>query len=128
MVTYEISHDLLNKKEPSGSRTLLRLHRALEFVLMFLEKVKDLEDHENTCPSSQESYKKTLGKYHPWLIQKAALLAMHTLPTAEGLVKTTCKQPIEEVRRALPRIIDVGKTVYDATQTLYRDNSCLDLP
>lgn len=128
MMKYEKDNDLLRGKEPSGARTLLRLHWALEFILAFLSKVEDLEDHEKTCQSSQDAYKNTLGKHHPWLIQKAAMLAMHTLPTAEGLVQTTCIQPVAEVRQALPRIIEVGTTVYNITQKLYEDNGCLDLP
>jgi len=128
MMAYETANNLLKGKEPSGARTLLRLHWALEFIITFLDKVKDLEDHEKTCSVSQESYRNTLGKHHPWLIQKGAILAMHTLPTAEGLVQTTCIQPVAEARAALPRIIEVAQNVFETTQKVYKDNDCLNLP
>jgi hypothetical protein len=42
-----------------------------------------LELSEKLVSVSQESYKKTLQKFHPWVVQKAALLAMHMLPTKQ---------------------------------------------
>ena len=38
---------------------------------------------EKLCGVSQEAYKKTVQKFHPWVVQKAALLAMHMLPTKQ---------------------------------------------
>ena len=32
------------------------------------------------------AYEKTLAAYHPWVVQKAAKLAMNLLPTKNGLV------------------------------------------
>jgi hypothetical protein len=46
-----------------------------------LEAVQSIEVSEKCCGISQEAYKKTLMKFHPWVVQKAALLAMHMLPT-----------------------------------------------
>ncbi|GAB6019948.1 glycolipid transfer protein domain containing [Chamberlinius hualienensis] len=129
MLTYESEKQLLrNTKAPSGSRTLLRLHWSLEFIVGFLERVDNLEDDAKTCPASQESYTKTLGTHHPWLIRKAALLAMHTLPTAKGLVEQTCVQSLAEVRLLLPRLVEFARAVYQATQKLYEEFHCLDLP
>ena len=39
--------------------------------------------NEKLVSVSQEAYKKTLQKFHPWVVQKAALLAMHMLPTKQ---------------------------------------------
>ena len=49
MLKYEVERELADSghspaggKLPSGSRTLLRLHRALEFVILFLGNLTDL--------------------------------------------------------------------------------------
>ena len=39
---------------------------------------------------SQEAYRATLMKFHPWIVQKAALAAMNLLPTREGLIQKIC--------------------------------------
>ena len=57
------------KDDPSGSRTLLRLHRALEYIVAFLANMEDLEDEAYLSTVSREAYEKTLMKYHPWIVQ-----------------------------------------------------------
>merc|ERR1712130_407102 len=72
MIDYEVEHDLIKTKkkdDPSGSRTLLRLHRALEYIVAFLANMEDLEDEAYLSTVSREAYEKTLMKYHPWIVQ-----------------------------------------------------------
>ena len=57
------------KDDPSGSRTLLRLHRALEYITAFLGNMEALEDEAYLSVVSREAYEKTLMKYHPWIVQ-----------------------------------------------------------
>ena len=57
------------KDDPSGSRTLLRLHRALEYITEFLGKLEDLEDETFLSQVSKDAYETTLMKYHPWIVQ-----------------------------------------------------------
>jgi len=57
------------KDDPSGSRTLLRLHRALEYIIGFLHKLDDIEDEGYCSVISREAYEATLMKYHPWVVQ-----------------------------------------------------------
>ena len=45
---------------------------------------------DKCCPVSQEAYKATLMKFHPWILQKVALAAMNLLPTKEGLIQKIC--------------------------------------
>ena len=54
------------KDDPSGSRTLLRLHRALEYITEFLGKLEELEDETYLSQVSKDAYEGTLMKYHPW--------------------------------------------------------------
>ncbi|RZF37044.1 hypothetical protein LSTR_LSTR017255, partial [Laodelphax striatellus] len=88
MVEYEMKNNLLSDKNYiSGSRTLLRLHRGLDFLRQFLERVGNLENHESTNNVGQEVYAATLAKYHSWLVRKGASMAMYVLPTREVLLQ-----------------------------------------
>ena len=57
------------KDDPSGSRTLLRLHRALDYITEFLGKLEDLDDETYLSQVSKDAYESTLMKYHPWIVQ-----------------------------------------------------------
>lgn len=128
MVKYEAAGGISSGKEPSGSRTLLRLHRALEFIVGLLEKFQVLGDKESTGPSAKSVYKETLGKFHPWLIQKGALLAIHYLPNLEGLVEQTTIHSVGEFRTIIPETVRHGKRIYQITQDIYKKYDCLNLP
>lgn len=47
----------------------------------------ELSDSEKTSTCCQNAYNKTLAKHHPWVIKKAAVVAMYTMPTRENLFK-----------------------------------------
>ena len=52
-----------------GSRTLLRLHRALQFTTIFLERVCEFTDNDVSIGAvASSAYKESLANYHPWLI------------------------------------------------------------
>ncbi len=73
----------------------------------------------------------TLEKHHPWLVQKAALLAMHMLPTKDGLLVRVCGDDPEEKAKAVQvfhQAIKAMKVVYDLTNKIYKENNVLDLP
>lgn len=88
MIEYEKHNKLLNKKDyTSGSRTLLRLHRGLDFIQVFLKKIGELDDSESTAGACREAYDLTLAKHHPFLIRNGARIAIYTLPTKNVLLK-----------------------------------------
>ena len=120
-----------HQKCTSGARNLLRLHRALAYIIAFLECLPEMPDEEKCCPHSQAAYKKTLAKHHPWVVQKAALLAMNMLPTKQGLIKKTCGEDevaYKEAARMLPEAIKAMKVVYDKTHQIYEERKLLDIP
>ena len=45
------------KKGKSASRTLLRLHRAMEFFAAFVDKVMDMDAGGSAANAAQEAYK-----------------------------------------------------------------------
>jgi len=135
MIDYEIKNDLIKTKkkdDPSGSRTLLRLHRALEYIIGFLHKLEDIEDEGYCSGISREAYEATLMKYHPWVVQKAAKLAMGLLPTKKGLVAKVCPDgndaALKKAHQDFPKAVSAMRSVYEATQVFYRDNNLLEIP
>ena len=119
------------RDDPSGSRNLLRLHRALEFIVLFMESINKLDNPDKCVASAQDAYKVTLEKYHPWIVQKAALLAMHMLPTKEGLLVKVCGDNAENQEKAIQNFnqaIKAMKVVYDETDHIYKENGLIDLP
>lgn len=135
MIEYEKSTNMVSdSKRPSGSRTLLRLHRALEFVSHFMLEVSRLDDHNGTADVARECYKKTLAKYHPWYIRKSASLAMYTLPYRHQLVERAYSGSVPDfetttsVSESMNRLAQLAEEVFNATQKLYDEHNLLDLP
>jgi len=131
MLEFEKRTDLIHtNKEASGSRTLLRLHRALNFVSKFLDKIDGLKDSEGTSHVAKEAYTDTLAKYHPWLIQKGAILAMYALPNKKDLISKVCDGKIEvsEARRLLHDVISSTEKIYNQCEAAYKGHDLLSLP
>jgi len=135
MIEYEMEKDLIKTKkkdDPSGTRTLLRLHRALEYIIAFLHKLEDMNDADLCSVSSVDAYEATLMKYHPWVVQKAAKLAMKLLPTKGGLILKVHPEGSEEgLKKTLedfPKAVAAMRSAYDALQVYYKENNLLDIP
>lgn len=122
MIEHEKETDLLYKTGfVSGSRTLLRVHRGLEFMEAFLEKISKLKDEDSTHTACSEAYDATLSKYHSFVIRNGAKVAMYTLPTRENLLKKVCgsEQAIERATRILPTTLQACRTVHGRIENLY---------
>ncbi|KAJ9591157.1 hypothetical protein L9F63_002312 [Diploptera punctata] len=130
MIKYESENDLLKKKDyVSGSRTLLRLHRGLDFIRSFMYKLSELSDEDKTHAVCQEAYNSTLANFHPWIVRKGAVVAMYALPTRGALLQKVCGP--EEVQHALdilPKMLQVAGEVYDRTEKCYTENDLHGLP
>ena len=118
------------KKELMGSRTLLRLHRALKFVVEFIDGLNKMGDEDKVSHMAANAYSTTLATFHPWLIQKGAKLAMYTLPVRRDLVKKVVAQEVadETVRAKLDACVDAIKPVYEAVEGLYTKHDLHGLP
>lgn len=89
--------------------------------------MSEIEAHEKTTGVCKLAYNETLAQYHPWLIRKGALVAMHVLPTREQLFNKVC-QDVERSISILPDVLEISKTVYDRTEQLYTDFDLHSLP
>ncbi|KAK4880324.1 hypothetical protein RN001_008470 [Aquatica leii] len=131
MIEFEKENQLLDKKGyTSGSRTLLRLHRGLDFIREFLRNVHGLKDSDNTAAVCRAAYDRTLSHHHTFMVRSGAKLAMHTMPTREQLLKKLCgnEESIRDALEMLPKMLDVTSVVFDRIDNLYTTHDLHTLP
>ena len=130
MMEHEIEVNKKTNQVLLGSRTLLRLHRALSFTMLFMERLSESTDHEKASSIASSAYSETLAKYHPWLIRKAANLAMYTLPSrGDMLVLVASGQADEQdVQKKLKNCVVAIRVVYESVEALYTKYDLHGLP
>lgn len=133
MIEFEKRNNLLrDPKRPSGSRTLLRLHRALEFIALFLHEVVKISDEVSTVNCARSAYGKTLAKYHPWLIRKSVQIATIALPYRRHLIEQVYgggyNGSTVDANQHITNLANIADQVFNVTQKLYEENHLLDLP
>lgn len=129
MIEYEKESKLLEKADyTNGARTLLRLHRGLDFIKEFLRQLGDLSDSDKTSSCCQDAYDRTLAKHHPWVIRKAAVVAMYTMPTREVLFKKVCGTDVQRNVDVLPKMLEITGDVFNRTHNLYELHQLHSLP
>lgn len=130
MVDFEVDRQItkIKAKLPSGSRTLLRLHRALEFISLFLQKMGGLSEEDKLSAVASEAYDATLSKHHPWLVRKGVALALYTLPSMGQLRERLQIDSSENSILLLAEIVSSINPVYDTVEKVYSDNDILALP
>jgi len=131
MVDFEVANKIttVKGKPPSGSRTLLRLHRALEFIMLLFEKIQNAPLDEKLQPATSEAYNNTLYKHHTWIIRKGVGLAFHMMPTKRQLLeRMNGTKTQEEYLKQMDQVMSASKPVYDTVQQIYKENCILELP
>lgn len=131
MMKYEKDTNLYDKNGfVSGSRTMLRLHRGLDFIRLFLKRLSEADENMNTCTTCQGSYNETLANFHPWYIRKAATLAMHALPSRPDLLKKIfgTDESLTAALAVLPQTLNSCDEVYRRVEQLYTDFEFHELP
>lgn len=129
MIAHEKENKILEKSNHSnGTRTLLRLHRGLDFIKEFLRQLGNLSDTDRTSSCCQDAYNKTLAKHHPWVIRKGAIVAMYTMPSRELLFKKVCGENIQRNIDILPKMLEVTAVVFNRTHNLYDVHQLHALP
>ncbi|KAK3104438.1 hypothetical protein FSP39_002043 [Pinctada imbricata] len=129
MIKYEVDKNITDcKKKASGSRTLLRLHRALEFTARLMLDLEVAQEDMKMSSLTKKAYDDTLSKFHPWMIRKGVHLAVYTLPGREAfLEKLKIKDP-SKTKELLGRVAADQTVIYEITQRLYAEDNLLDLP
>ncbi len=129
MFEHEVEINKKDNKVLLGSRTLLRLHRALAFTMLFMERLSESTNQEKASTIASNAYSETLSKYHPWLIRKAATFAMYTLPSRGDILLLLAKELTEEqVQNLLKKCVHAIKPVYQKVEELYSKYDLHGLP
>lgn len=129
MINYEVKNNLTNvKHKPSGSRTLLRLHRALDFITDFMKSIREADREVKLSGIGSQSYDRTLAKHHPWLIRKGVHLAVYTLPTRAHFMERMKVTDMSHTEGLLGRTAELGHQIFEIVEKVYADNKLLDLP
>lgn len=133
MILVELNRGLVDfhHHTDSGCRTLLRLHRALLWLKLFLGKLAEtpvagrLRSPSELC---REAYQSTLANHHTWFVRRAAELAFIAMPERGFFFRLVCVQNQEELSKVLSRVVQAIGEVYDRTQKALEENGMLDLP
>ncbi|NWV02687.1 CPTP protein, partial [Ptilonorhynchus violaceus] len=123
MVRHELAAGLA-----SGCRTLLRLHRALRWLQLFLEGLRSGGRDSRTSVICTDAYNASLAAHHPWVVRKAATVAFCALPSRDAFLEVMNVGPPEEAVAVLGEAIPYIDDVYGITQELFARHKLLDLP
>lgn len=132
-IEYETKENLLrDAKRQSGARTILRLHRALEFLSALMLNLSKLDDDSETAPSAREAYSDTLAKHHPWTIRTIASFAMRTLPHKRTLVESVLGKEHStnqtQTNEKMLLLANVTENLFNVVDKYYDENNIQDLP
>ncbi|KAM3869447.1 glycolipid transfer protein domain-containing protein 2 [Diretmus argenteus] len=133
MIQAELSQGVVDfhHQTDSGCRTLLRLHRALLWLKLFLEKLAEtpvagrLRSPSELC---REAYGSTLAHHHTWFVRRAAELAFIAMPERGFFYRLLCVQNQNEFSIVLNKVVQAIGDTYDRTQGALEENGMLDLP
>ncbi|XP_033764378.1 ceramide-1-phosphate transfer protein-like [Pecten maximus] len=129
MISYEVEKKTTdNKKKASGARTLLRLHRAMEFTAQLMTDVRNAEEGAKMSSITATAYNATLSKYHPWLIRKGVSVATYTLPSRKQLLEKIMMSDDQSKVEDLMEAANLQRQMYDIIQKIYETEKLLNLP
>ncbi|XP_022619077.1 ceramide-1-phosphate transfer protein [Seriola dumerili] len=133
MVKYELDNELVDLTKrgghpESGCRTLLRLHRALRWLELFLERLRTSTEDSKTSVMCADAYNESLAQHHPWVVRKAAGVAFCVLPGRQAFLEVMNVGPPEQVVAMLGEALPLISEVYQITEELYSQHNLLDLP
>lgn len=133
MVQHELDNQLMDLTKrgnhpDSGCRTLLRLHRALRWLELFLERLRLSNPDDKTSVMCADAYNQSLSQHHPWVVRKAAGLAFCVLPGRTAFFEVMNVGPEEQVVAVLGEALPLISEVYQITETLYGQHQLLELP
>ncbi|XP_049342342.1 ceramide-1-phosphate transfer protein [Astyanax mexicanus] len=133
MVKYELENELvdLTKRSShpeSGCRTLLRLHRALLWLELFLERLRTSTEESKTSVMCSDAYNESLAQHHAWIIRKATGVAFCALPGRDSFFQVMNAGSEQEVVALLGEALALISEVHQITEDLYAQNNLLELP
>lgn len=113
---------------PSGSRTLLRLHRSLLWLQLLLEKLGTEREGRSMGDLCRDAYLEVLAPHHPWLVQRAAELVFRTMPDRSEFLQLVCVRTQEEAEPVMRVVVAAIREIHRRTQKELEIRNMLDLP
>lgn len=131
MVKYEQSQKMFENggyayKTTGGTRTILRLHRALIFVYKFLGTLHSADPKVKSAQLCCDAYDSTLAKHHSWIVRKTVRFGVIALPRRETLLDYMSEDRAE-LDKNFPQFISKVEKVYEITEKIYDKYKILDL-
>ncbi|XDV46591.1 hypothetical protein PO909_014464 [Leuciscus waleckii] len=117
-----------DSQTPSGSRTLLRLHRSLLWLQLLLEKLVTEPEGRSMGELCRDAYLEVLAPHHPWLVQRAAELVFHAMPDRKVFLQLVCVRTQEEAEPVIHVIVAAIQEIHRRTQRELEIRNMLDLP
>ena len=129
MLQYEVDQGITNnKKKASGARTLLRLHRAMEFTAELMLDVRNAQASDSMATITRAAYDNTLAKHHPWLVKKGVHVAVYTLPSRHNLIEKMKIKDEESASEVLLECTNLQTRIFDIIEKLYSQHKLHELP
>lgn len=113
---------------PSGSRTLLRLHRSLLWLQLLLEKLGTEREGRSLGELCRDAYLEVLAPHHPWLVQRAAELVFRAMPDRSAFLQLVCVRTQEEAEPVMRIVVAAIREIHQRTQKELEIRNMLDLP
>jgi hypothetical protein len=120
MIKHEVDTGTTNTPDlRSGSRTVLRLFRALSFISLLLQTLIKERDMD-LASIVTKSYNATLSPHHTWMVRKLVGLSTYALPTRETFIETIGLPPDPKGQKELVNpLISYVETVIARTKESY---------
>ncbi|KAM4611562.1 ceramide-1-phosphate transfer protein [Polymixia lowei] len=134
MVEVELQMGVVDfyRRSQSGCRTLLRLHRSLQWLKLLLEGLAEgpnsAGQYRTPGELCREAYLTALAPHHPWLIRQAAELVFVSLPERALFLQLVCVGNQAEAKPILHTLADALSLVHTRTQRILEGNHMLELP
>ncbi|XP_056305364.1 ceramide-1-phosphate transfer protein [Danio aesculapii] len=117
-----------DQQTPSGSRTLLRLHRSLLWLQLLLDKLGTEREGRSFGELCREAYLEVLAPHHPWLVQRAAELVFSAMPDRSVFLQLVCVRTQEEAEPVMRIVVAAIREIHERTQRELEIRNMLDLP
>eukprot|EP00040_Diaphanoeca_grandis_P012276 m.62381 g.62381 ORF g.62381 m.62381 type:complete len:210 (-) comp23140_c3_seq1:267-896(-) len=135
MIQFEVDNNLTaNTKKASASRTLLRLHRALEFIVALIDGLVNETENKSASAISRAAYDNTLSPHHTWIVRTGVQVSLKMIGSRETIEKSffeyACESnPNEETGKANTKIICTQiRRAHQVVQQLYDQHQLHQLP
>jgi len=130
MVTFEKVMKLCKKNpDDNGSKTVLNLHRSLNFVAQFLRILNESDLDHGVGSIAREAYFNTLAKFHPSGYKVVARAAFTNLGNKGQLIANfhDGSMPYARLTELISEVVKAATEVHARCQAIFTRHNFLDM-